>query len=95
MRQELGGGDVLMVFKWISSRQVPLSNRSIYVSVWQILIGALISRHTIAMDHPEGDYHLQKRTETLHQHTQHNIYSVFDQLAFQQTLLATFKCSYP
>ncbi len=70
MRQGLGGGEgvggvVLMVFKWISSRQVQLSNRSIYVAVWQILlIGALISRHTIAMDHPEGDFHLQERTET-------------------------------
>jgi hypothetical protein len=75
MRQELGGGgDVLMVFRWISSRQVPLFNRSIYVFVWQILlIGALISRHTAAtMDHPEGVFKLQKytETETLHQHTQ-------------------------
>ncbi len=48
-----------------------LSNRSINVSVWQILlIGALISRHTIAMDHPEGDFKLRKCTETPQQHTQ-------------------------
>ncbi len=60
--------------------------------MWQILlIDALISRHTAAaMDHPEGVFHLQKRTGTSQHPQQLHWFCKAFSLAFQQTLLATF-----